>query len=80
MISQAQPRAGNEVPSRTFAYLMKYDNTEFYSKASLTPGKRYDYVLTQDNRVTWEQIWNGLVSSYTVFDIDHYSIYSERIR
>jgi hypothetical protein len=72
--------AGDGVRVRTFAYLMKYDNTEFYSKSSLTPGRRYDYVLTQDNRVTWEQIWNGLISSYTGADIDHYSIYSERIQ
>ena len=71
---------GNDVRIRTFAYLMKYDNTEFYSQSSKIPGRRFDYVLTQDNRVTWEQIWNGLVSSYTGADIDHYSIYSEKIQ
>ena len=71
---------GNDVRIRTFAYLMKYDNTEFYSQSSKIPGRRFDYVLTQDNRVTWEQIWNGLVSSYTGADIDHYSIYSDKIQ
>ena len=69
---------GNNVRIRNFEYLMKYDNTEFYSQSSKTPGRRFDYVLTHDHQVTWEQIWNGLVSSYTGADIDHYSIYSER--
>jgi beta-lactamase regulating signal transducer with metallopeptidase domain len=70
---------GNDVRIRTFEYLMKYDNTEFYSQSSLTPGRRFDYVLTHDNRVTWEEIWNGFISSYTGADIDCYSIYSESI-
>jgi len=71
---------GNDVRVRTFAYLMKYDNTEFYPKSSTIPGRRFDYVLTHDNKVTWEQLFNGLVSSQMGAYIDHYSIYSERIQ
>ena len=65
--------------SRTFAYLMKYDNTEFYSQSSQASGRRFDYVLTQDNRITWDQIWNAMVTSYTGNNIEHYTVYSERI-
>jgi hypothetical protein len=69
---------GAALYTRTYEYLMKYDTTDFYAKSSLTPGGRYDYVLTQDNSVTWEQIWNSLISSQAVSQIDHYSIYAER--
>ena len=71
---------GNNVRIRTFEHLMKYDNTEFYPQSSKIPGRRFDYVLTHDNTVTWEQLFNGLVSSQMGAYIDHYSIYSERVQ
>lgn len=70
---------GNDVRIRTFEHLMKYDNTEFYPQSSKIPGRRFDYVLTHDNTVTWEKLFNGLVSSQMGAYIDHYSIYSERV-
>jgi len=69
---------GNDVRVRNFAYLMKYDNTEFYPKSSTVPGRRFDYVLTQDNRITWDQIWTAMITSYTGDNIEHYTVYSER--
>ena len=56
---------------------MRYDTTDFYSMSSKLPEERYDYVLTHDNKVTLEQLFNGLVSSQMDAYIDHYSIYSE---
>ena len=67
----------NDCQTRTYEYLMKYDTTDFYSMSSKLPEERYDYVLTHDNKVTWEQLFNGLVSSQMDAYIDHYSIYSE---
>ena len=68
----------NKSYTKTYEYLMKYDTTEFYAQSSKTPEGRYTYVLTHDNKVTWEQLWNGLASSQMGAYIDHYSIYSEK--
>ena len=68
---------GNDVRIRNFSYLMKYDNTAFYAPSSQTPGNRFDYVLTHDNTLTWEELFHGLVSSQMGAYIEHYSIYSE---
>ena len=68
----------NELYTKTYAYLMKYDTTEFYTMSHKTPEGRYTYVLTHDNTVTWDELFNGLVSSQMGAYIDHYSIYAEK--
>ena len=35
------------------------------------------YVLVNDESVTWEQIFNGLISSHYGDGIDHWTVYSE---
>ena len=73
-------RDGDSVQAKKYEHLMRYDNTEFYSQSSKTPGRRFDYVLTHDNNVTWEKLFNGLVSSQMGAYIDHHSIYSEIVQ
>ena len=73
-------RDGDSVQAKKYEHLMRYDTTEFYAQSSQMPGRRFDYVLTHDNTVTWEQLFNGLVSSQMGDYIEHYSIYSEQIQ
>lgn len=53
---------------REYEYLMRYSET-------LT-GKT-EYVLTHDNRVTWEQLFQSVASSQFGAYIDHCTVYSE---
>ena len=62
----------------TFEYLMMYDTTTFNSISAMVPGGRYQYVLTHDNKVTWDDLFEGMVSSQTAAYIDHFVIYSEK--
>ena len=65
----------NYVSVETYEYLMVYDTTDFYAASSQVPQERYEYVLTHDNMVTREQLWNGLTSSQADVYIDHFTIY-----
>ena len=35
------------------------------------------YVLTHDNNVTWDDLWQGMISSQFGAYIDHHTIYRE---
>lgn len=49
--------------SRTYEYLMRYERTNYSITSSTLPGNSTQYILTHDNTVTWEDLFNGLVSS-----------------
>ena len=63
---------------RTYEYLMKYEVSGTPLAGNTEHQRVIHYVLTHDNSVTLEQLWNGLVSSQMGAYIDHYSIYTER--
>ena len=56
--------------SKTYEYLMKYG-----SSAAMESDL---YVLTHDNRVTYDELWQSAASSQYGAYIDHFQIYSER--
>ena len=59
-----------------YEYLMKYTGRDH--AVSTTQADEYTrYVLTHDNTVTWEQLWNGLFSSAYGAYIDHYTVCTE---
>jgi hypothetical protein len=63
--------------TRTYEYLMKYEDGPNYAFGSVVPQYRYQYVLTHDNRYTYNQLWMSIASSQVGAYIDHYTIYSE---
>ena len=63
--------------TRTYEYLMKYEFVQHSVFSSVVPQYRYHYVLTHDNRYTYDQLWQSIVSSQAGAYIDHYTIYSE---
>ena len=63
--------------TRTYEYLMKYEDDPNYAFSSVVPQYRYQYVLTHDNRYTYNQLWMSIASSQVGAYIDHYTIYSE---
>ncbi len=63
--------------TRTYEYLMKYEDGPKYAFRSVVPQYRYQYVLTHDNRYTYNQLWMSIASSQVGAYIDHYTIYSE---
>ena len=63
--------------TRTYEYLMKYEDGPNYAFSSVVPQYRYQYVLTHDNRYTYNQLWMSIASSQAGAYIDHYTIYSE---
>ena len=63
--------------TRTYEYLMKYEDGPNYAFRSVVPQYRYQYVLTHDNRYTYNQLWMSIASSQVGAYIDHYTIYSE---
>ena len=63
--------------TRTYEYLMKYEDGPNYAFSSVVPQYRYQYVLTHDNRYTYNQLWMSIASSQVGAYIDHYTIYSE---
>lgn len=62
---------------RTYQYLMRYEGEAPGENTSFDTYLRY--VLTNDNTVTWEDIFGGMVSSYFGAWIDHYSAYTDLI-
>ena len=63
--------------TKTYEYLMKYEDSPKYAFGSVVPQYRYQYVLTHDNRYTYDQLWMSIASSQPGAYIDHYTIYSE---
>ena len=63
--------------TKTYEYLMKYEDSPKYAFGSVVPQYRYQYVLTHDNRYTYDQLWMSTASSQPGVYIDHYTIYSE---
>ena len=63
--------------TRTYEYLMKYEDGPNYAFSSVVPQYRYQYVLTHNNRYTYNQLWMSIASSQAGAYIDHYTIYSE---
>ena len=63
--------------TKTYEYLMKYEDSPKSAFGSVVPQYRYQYVLTHDNRYTYDQLWMSIASSQPGVYIDHYTIYSE---
>lgn len=63
---------------RTYEYLMRYVTNNYSVTSSALPENTLRYVLTHDNKVTWEDLINGLYSSQSGAYIDHYAIYTDR--
>lgn len=55
-------------------YEKTYDYLRLFREA---PGNYARYVLTNDATVTWDQIWNSLISSLYPSVIDHHTVYVE---
>ena len=62
---------------RTYQYLMRYEGEPESKNAAYDSYLRY--VLTNDDSVTWEEIFSGVVSSQLGAYIDHYSVYTDYI-
>lgn len=65
---------GEEI-KKTYKFLMKYEGEPESETALYESYLRY--VLTNDNTVTWEQIWRGLASSKLGEAIDHQVVYQK---
>ena len=65
---------GKEI-KKTYKYLMKYEGEPESETALYESYLRY--VLTNDNTMTWEQIWRGLASSKLGDAIDHQVVYQK---
>ena len=65
---------GEEI-KKTYKYLMKYEGEPESETALYESYLRY--VLTNDNTVTWEQIWRGMISSQLGDGIDHKVVYQK---
>ena len=63
--------------SETYEYLMKYRDNPKNAFSSLVPQDRDHYVLTHDDRYTYDELWMSVASSAYGAYIDHYTIYSE---
>ena len=64
--------SGN-VTTKTYEYLMAYHTSE-----GLGTQNWLRYVLTHDDTLTWDQIWNSMISSQAFVHIDHYTVYSQK--
>lgn len=68
-------REGNTEQVRNYKYLMHYTGDAPTTYATYDTYARY--VLTNDNTVTWEDIFQGMISSQIGQSIEHYSIYTD---
>ena len=64
-----------EVITKQYRYLMRYTGTPARESADYSMYIRY--VLTNDNTVTWDDIFNGMISSQLGAYIDHYTVYTD---
>ena len=62
---------------KVYEYLMQYTVSGTPAVTSSEHQNISHYVLTHSKTVTWEQLWNGLISSASGAYIDHYTICSE---
>lgn len=66
---------GNKEYVREYQYLMYYTGEAPAAKADYDTVARY--VLTNDDKVSWEELQRGLFSSQLGAYIDHYTVYTE---
>ena len=64
-----------EVITRQYRYLMRYTGAPVREGAGYSMYIRY--VLTNDNTVTWDDIFHGMISSQFGAYIDHYTVYTD---
>ena len=64
--------------SRDYTYLLRFQNAAESEKAEY---KSYDrYVLTNDNSLTWKQIWNEMLSPFALPGVtDHLTVFTDLI-
>lgn len=62
----------------------QYRYLKHFSGRSEVENSTYDayeyYVLVNDDTITWEQIWNGLISSQLDAAVEHHIVYAELIK
>lgn len=63
--------------SKNYKYLMKY--IEEPESQSARHDSCIMYVLTNDNKVTWDDIWQGMISSQSDAGIDHWTVYTDYV-
>ena len=59
-----------------FRYLMRFE--EPAPSATATYTSKVMYILVNDSEVTWQQLFHGMVSSYSGAFIDHKTVYIRR--
>ena len=62
-------------PEKTYKYLMHYSEIPQNSDAGFNSCDKY--VLVNDNSVTWEDIYKGMISSQAGAAIDHTAVYNK---
>lgn len=65
---------GDQLYMKSYKYLMRYEGEPV---PSATFSRYVRYVLIDDNTVTWDDIWRGLLSSQSNAAIDHTCIYDD---
>ena len=70
-----QDSSGGEV--RYYEYLMRYTEADRPPEYTRQTGATIRYVLTNDDTVSWGDLWNGMFSSQAGAYIDHYTVYTE---
>lgn len=62
-------------------YTFKYKYLKWFREEPVSDGATYSehirYVLVNDDTVTWDQIWKGMISSQSGAWIDHKTVYSK---
>lgn len=58
--------------TKSYSYLMKYEGKAEHPFSTYKSYIRY--VLTNDDDLTWEDLWNGMISSQLEAYIDHYVV------
>lgn len=62
---------------KNYKYLMRYEDEPVLDSALFETCVRY--VLVNDNTVTWDDIWKGLISSQMNAGVEHTQVYSDYI-
>lgn len=62
---------------RQYEYLMRYETQMGSTYSKDAPKTVIRYVLTHDNNVSWDDLWQGMISSQFGAYIDHHTIYRE---
>lgn len=72
---QVKQQGGSADGERNFKYLMCYVGEPSSPSALFDTYTRY--VLTNDDTVTWEDIWHGMLSSQLGDAIEHFTVYTD---